>query len=106
MRRPEFNLLFVFGPMLLWLLMLILFAPMIALSGSFICYVAGMVLLAYAKSEMFLRGTWFSFGPSNLTRNGRAAYRQAYELIGAGTALNLIAQLMFFVLRHGAPHAV
>lgn len=97
MRRLELaaNILFGFGPFAIGMLLLVLLQPALTIPASFACFGIGVALLLHAKSDLFKRRIWFSFGTAHMNAASRHSYLQAYGFIVAGTALNLIGQLTF-----------
>ncbi len=101
MRRHELtvNLLLAFGPFAVGLAALVLLTTMLTILLSLACFVTGLVLLVYAKYNLFQRGIWVSFGTAQMHVTASKAYLQAYGFIVIGVATTLIAQLTFYGAR-------
>jgi hypothetical protein len=59
-------------------------------SACLLFYLGGAVLLATAKTTLFRRGIWISWGTSQMSRSGRQIYLAAYSLILLGFLLNTL----------------
>ena len=94
MRRGELiaNLLFVYGPLVMALLMglLIVAAHRPQELACLAFYAIGYCLLVLAKVSLFRRGVWISWGPSQMSLSNRQMYVAAYGLMGIGFLLNAL----------------